>query len=224
MTDDLKQHEYWEREHGHRGYNHPVVRTFARQRIDYISSWCDLASLQNALDVGCGNGLSTFYMNEYIENIWAVDRSKRMLGQHPFRNMSKAILAEGHSLPFANDTIDLVYGWEILHHISDPSLVVSEMVRVSRLYVILAEPNPLNPAQFVFALLEHNHRWVLRYRLRFMCNLLESVGMKIKHISHGGTIFPNITPPWLANLLKHIPYRWPFGITNWVMGIKPDPP
>ena len=220
MTTTQRQRIYWETEHGFRTYDHPVVRYFASQRIDYIRTWLDLADVQSALDVGCGSGFSTYYMNQHVADVWAFDRSYRMLDDHPLKNQRRLALADALTLPFADDTFDLVYGWEILHHIASPEHVIAEMGRVSRRSVLVAEPNPLNPVQFAFALADPEHRWVLRYRLPYMRSLFENAGLRVLHASSGGWIFPNKTPMNLLPVLKRLPYRSPIGISNWVLGMK----
>lgn len=220
MTDDSLQHDYWEQEHGHREYNHPVVSAFARQRIAYIQQWLNLDNIQTALDVGCGNGFSTYYLSSYIPHILGVDRSQAMLNRHPAKQEKNLAIADGFQLPFRDSGFDLVYGWEIVHHISDPGIVVLEMARVSQRYVLLAEPNRNNPAQFAFALWDKEHRWVLRYSLGYMRQMFQSAGLKVVHAGCGGWLFPNVTPPWLLSLILKLPYRFPLGISNWVLGEK----
>lgn len=220
MTNDQKQREYFEKDQGFRTYEHPVVRAFAVQRLDYICTFLDLKAVKSALDVGCGSGFSTYYMEKYISDVWAVDQSSRMLAQHPLKSSDRLRVGDALNLPFANDSFDLVYGWEVLHHISEPSKAVAEMARVSRRYVLVAEPNPVNFAQFLFALIDSEHRWVLRYKLPYMHNLFESVNLRVEHSSSGGWVFPNKTPLWLLPLLQSIPYRSPLGISNWVLGSK----
>ena len=119
-----------------------------------------------------------------------------------------------------DNTFDLAYGWEILHHIAKPEHVIAEMARVSRKYVLVAEPNPLNLVQFAFALADAEHRWVLRYRLPYMRGLFEKAGLQVIHASSGGWIFPNKTPMSLLPVLCQVPYRSPIGISNWVLGSK----
>jgi SAM-dependent methyltransferase len=211
---------YWESEHGHRAYDHPVVRFFAMQRLDYIRQFLDLQQVHTALDVGCGNGFSTFYMHNYVPHIWAVDRSYHMLIRHPFKQAGRAILADAFTLPFPDKTFDLVYGWEVLHHIVDPTVVVAEMARVSRRYILVAEPNRSNLAQCAFALMDREHRLVLHYNRAFLRHVFTAAGLTVQHLSSGGWIFPNVTPQWLLPILGRLPYRWPFGITHWILGVR----
>jgi hypothetical protein len=53
-----------------------------------------------------------------------------------------------------------------------------------------------------------------------MRNLFEKAGLQIVHASAGGWIFPNKTPISLLPVLRHLPYRSPVGISNWVLGSK----
>lgn len=222
MSSDQEQRQYWEREHGHREYDHPVVRYFARQRIGFLSNWLDLSKVQCALDVGCGNGFSSYYLKDFVPEIWGIDVSHYMLKRNPFIKTKRFIQASGFRLPFADNSFDMVYAWEALHHISNPALIVEEMRRVSRKYILLAEPNRNHPAQFLFALVDHEHRWVLRYNKRYLIKIAETAGVSVRRIESAGWLFPNVTPVWLMPVIKILPYRFPLGISNWLLGVKQD--
>lgn len=224
MTTDARQVEYWEQDHGHRGFDHPIVRDFAMQRVRFIQSLLDLSEVQSALDVGCGNGFSTYYLREHISDIWAVDRSEFMLARHPLHSEGRLRQGDALSLPFEDGRFDLVYAWEVLHHIDNPVDAVKEMARVSRRYVLVAEPNPRNPAQYAFAWYDPEHRWVLRFNKRYMRGLFEAAGLRVLHCLSGGWIFPNKTPAFAMPLLKQMPYRFPLGISNWVLAVKDSVP
>jgi len=220
MTDDLKQWQYWEKEHGHREFDHPVVDFFAFQLMRFLFDILNVEEITTALDVGCGNGFSTFQMKKYLSNVFATDFSKFMLRRHPFHKKGVLALSNAAELPFRENQFALVYGWEVLHHISDPGTVVSEMARCSRRYVIVFEPNPINPAQFAFALMDPEHRWVLRYSRKYMQEIFRSAGLKTLAIGEGGWIFPNVTPLWLLSILAKLPYPGTFGISKWIIGVK----
>jgi SAM-dependent methyltransferase len=219
-TNDDRQRQYWDADPEYREFDHPVVSVFGRQRLDYLSAQLDLASIRTAIDVGCGDGFSTFYMHERIPTVFAVDRSAAMLRRHPMRRAGTVLRGDIMSLPLPDAAVDLAYCWEVLHHLSDPQAAVREMARVSRRYVLVAEPNRANPLQFAFALVDREHRWVLRYSLDYMRGLLRGAGLRVAHASSGGFILPNRTPPWLVGALRQLPYRSAIGISNWVIGEK----
>src|SRR5690606_38000534 len=118
-------------------------------------------------------------------------------------------------------SFDLVFAWELLHHVSEPWRVLGEMARTSRRWVIGFEPNPINPAQFAFACVDPAHRWVFRFRKHYLAEQYARAGLKVCHVSRGGWIFPNKTPEWLFALLRQVPYRLPFvGISSVIIAEK----
>jgi len=220
VTTDERQIAYWARDRGHRTHDHPVVQFFATQRVDFIERFLDLRNVTNALDVGCGNGFSTFYMRRRVRDIWASDRSHFMLSRHPLRSHGRLAAADAVALPFDDATFDLVYGWEVLHHMAEPVRAVREMARVSRRYVFLVEPNPWNAAQLAFALWDPEHRWVLRYTRKYMGRLCDEAGLKVLRVATGGWVLPNVTPHALLRVLGAMPYRFALGLSNWVFAAK----
>lgn len=218
-TNDHKQAVYWEADHNFRPYNHPVVTFFAKQRLDFLGTWLDFSAIRTTLDVGCGDGFSNYYVAQQLPAVFGGDRSWTMLSRNPAQN--RLVALDGYDLPFADSTFDLVYVWEVLHHIANPVVTVQEMARVSGEYVLLVEPNRYNPGQFGFALYDPEHRWVLRYSLNYLQQIAQDAGLTIVQAAVGGWIFPNKTPLWLFALLRHLPYHLPFiGISNWVLAKK----
>ncbi|MGD2252685.1 MAG: methyltransferase domain-containing protein [Anaerolineales bacterium] len=220
MGSESTDKEYFEVDRGYRNYDHPVVQVFMNQRIDYVRSWLDLSQIGRALDVGCGNGFSTYFFAQRVPDTWAIDASAFMLSRHPLRNTGKVSQADALQLPFADESFDLVYSWELLHHVDEPHLALAEMARVSRRYVMAAEPNRDHPLLFIRSALEPSRRPVLRFSSRFLKNQFRAAGLTIEHAGRGGWIFPNATPMWLLAVLEKLPYRTFLGISNWVLGTK----
>ncbi|MBF0363751.1 MAG: class I SAM-dependent methyltransferase [Oligoflexia bacterium] len=221
-TNDGRQRDYWQNDGCYRNYAHPVVEKFALQRLSYLAKLFPFEKIKSALDVGCGNGFSTYYMKKYVQEVWGLDSSSAMLSHHPLRGEGMLLIADARSIPFNDKTFDLVYGWEALHHISNPREVLLEMIRVSKRYLLIIEPNPVNIAQFLFAIVDREHRWVFRYRLSKMRLMLRNCNLKILAVKSGGWIFPNKTPLWLSSFLQKIPYESSFGISNWILAEKSE--
>ncbi len=213
-TNDDRQRRYWEESHGFRSCGHPVVRAFAIQRIRFVSRFVDLNTVSSVLDVGCGSGASSYYYGRFVREVHGVDRSRAMLARNPLPR-EYLHCADVTALPFEDDSFDLVNAWELLHHVEYPLQVVKEIVRVSREYVVLFEPNRYNPALAALALVDPEHRWILRYSMSFMRRLAEAAELDIEVSRVVGCIFPNKTPRFLAGLLERMPYRLPVvGISN----------
>jgi ubiquinone/menaquinone biosynthesis C-methylase UbiE len=216
-SDDQRQREYWETDPGIRDVHHPIVEGFARQRWEYLSKLLPLAEIDSALDVGAGNGFSTLYAPQGV-NAVAADGSTRYLQRNP---ANKRVQVNALELPFARDSFDLTFCWELLHHVETPHEALREMARVSKRWVMLFEPNPLNPAQAVFAVVDREHHWVLRYSERYVRQQLAQAGLVPRVIQRVGLIFPNRTPEWLYPVLRALPFRWPLiGISLLVIAEK----
>jgi SAM-dependent methyltransferase len=200
------QKQFWATNKNARGFDHPVVEFFARQRIDYVGRCIDLTKVRSAFDVGCGDGFATHYFAEIIPRVEGGDISELMLEHNPIdRESLKVIDAEDLDLP--DGAYDLVYLWEVLHHLKDPALAVREMSRVSKRYVVIFEPNRANVLQFLFGLLNPQERGTLRSSKAYLQALTRQAGLEIIACHYCGKIPPNKTPRWLFEVVKRLPFK-----------------
>jgi len=90
------------------------------------------------LDVGCGSGT---YLEWFVtqgfksENMYGIEPSREMLKIARERSKSKSKLIQGkaQSLPYPNDTFNIILCCQVLHHINKPSdriKAINEMKRV----------------------------------------------------------------------------------------------
>ena len=88
----------------HRPYFHPLIMDKVRQQLN-LKDKCD-----NALDVGCGSGLSTVALKELANNVTGIDGSEEMIAvankygdeQITYRH------APAEKLPFDEGSFDLI--------------------------------------------------------------------------------------------------------------------
>lgn len=200
------QERFWAVNKNARGFDHPVVERFARQRIDYVKRHIDLDTVDAAFDVGCGDGFATYYFSESVPLVEGGDVSDFMLEHNPIdRRLLKVIDAEDLDLP--DEAYDLVYTWEVLHHLKDPALAVREMSRVSRRYVVIFEPNRSNLLQFAFGLLNRQERGTLRSSKAYLEALTRQAGLEVIACDYCGKIPPNKTPRWLFEAVKRLSFE-----------------
>jgi SAM-dependent methyltransferase len=218
------QQQYWDVNKNPRGFDHPVVECFARQRIDYLKRYVDFAAVESAFDVGCGDGFATHYFEQLVQTVEGGDISELMLEHNPLdRRLLRVIDAEDLELP--DDAYDLVYMWDVLHHLRDPGAAVREMARVSRRYVILFEPNRANALQCAFGLLNRQERGTLRSSKTYLQGLVRQAGLEIVASDYCGKLPPNKTPEWLLGLVKRLPFQSSrlTGISVAIIARKADP-
>jgi ubiquinone/menaquinone biosynthesis C-methylase UbiE len=125
-----------------------VVDHYLEKRARFVIEHCPRGS---ALDVGCGTGALAIRLAEAGYELAGVDPSEGMLRVLEERTSSvRAVKGSGSSLPFGDDSFDLVLSVAVMHHIAAPEDVrrtLAEMVRVTRPggRVLVWDHNPRNP-------------------------------------------------------------------------------
>jgi ubiquinone/menaquinone biosynthesis C-methylase UbiE len=220
-ADDEAQAQYWEHEEGmYRPYDHEVALGFAEQRARYVRSVLPLSEVRSAVDVGAGNGMSTYCLEGDIEQIVSTDLSRRLLNSNPARIRMRT---DAYRLPFRDKSVDMAYAWELLHHVDTPRRVLAEMKRISRRYVLIFEPNRWNPAQVAFALLHKPDRMCLRNTRSYLVAEAEAAGLELIHHATVGWFTPNVPPVWLYRILRHLPFHVPLiGLSHFLALRCPD--
>ena len=91
---------------------------------------------QRVLDFGCGSGANTALLTGRGAHVWAIDISedllrlgRRRLAVSGREGQATFIAGSAHDLPFPDNSIDVVFGMAILHHL-DLDLVSREVRRV----------------------------------------------------------------------------------------------
>jgi SAM-dependent methyltransferase len=214
----MDQKIYWERPElsGRRHPANPAIREYVLPTIKVISDFIRLQPSVKLLDVGCGNGFFTFYFDKVCDTC-GVDFSEKMLALNP---VEKKMLMDAKDLKFKDDSFDVVFCHALLHHVEDIDRVVSEMKRVSRKYVVILEPNILNPLMFLFSIIKKEERGALRFSLSFLRKLIERNGLSMLASFSYGLIVPNKTPLFLLPVMRWFNFKQPFGMTNFLITQK----
>lgn len=209
MIDSQEQINYWtgegvvKRKHP----AHPVVAAFAQPKLAYILKHVNLPERPQLLDVGCGNGYFTYYLDQISPTI-GLDYAPAMLRLHPGQRLAQASAFE---LPFASQTFDLVFCSNLLHHLPEPVEAVREMQRVSRRYVVISEPNRNNPAILALGLVKSEERASLRFTLALLRSFAAEAGLKILAGATMGFVTPNRMPMPVVKLVAGLDAPNPFG-------------
>lgn len=200
------QAKYWEEHTSARHYSHPVVRLFAQQRLEYLTRYVDLQGVKTAFDVGCGDGFSSYYLDQVIDHVEGGDISSTMLKKNPLPR-ERLRIVDAESLPLTDGSFDLVSAWEVLHHVPNAQMVVREMARVARQWVVIFEPNRVNLLQFLFGTIVRAERGTLRSTRSFLTRICEQADLEIVRADYCGKIPPNKTPLFLLPMLRRLPFR-----------------
>lgn len=177
----------------------PAVREFVSSKIKIIQRFIPLRGV-NILDVGCGNGTFMHYFaSAPALKITGLDISDAMLSKNSSDNLIKA---SAEDLPFKNNSFDLVFEANLLHHTKNPEKILQEMKRVTKTYMVLIEPNRINPVMFLFSLFNKVERRGLRSSQKYIRYLLKRASLDLIYITSQGVITQNNTPKFLIPILK----------------------
>ncbi len=206
-----QQKAFWEAVKKRRAPDHPVVLAFAEPKLSFILDHLDVtgSSRPRMLEVGCGNGYFSHTFAKAFD-LTCLDFSRNMLEMHPLP-WDRKVVGDAEDLCFGDNSFDVVFCGNLLHHLEDPLVAVREMKRVARRNVVLIEPNTVNPLMFLFNLLKPEERGALKFTARYLKALGTGVSLRCRAQCAQGSIVPNKTPPQLLALLCAIDWAWPLG-------------
>lgn len=107
---------------------------------DILMKYLPLRDGMRILDVGCGNGIFTTFLGECVSgcDIMGVDIDENFIKDAlrritvGLKNNYTYLQADGFSLPFENETFDLVVSHTYLTSVSDPVKALKEKMRVAK--------------------------------------------------------------------------------------------
>ncbi len=114
--------------------------------IEFITQFAPLWGLGSILDLGCGTGRGVLGFQSRLEQVRVVGVEpvfallQQGVAKHGL-NRADIACADGLRLPLADASVDAACCFGVLHHVPDPSLVVREMLRVSRRAVFISDAN-----------------------------------------------------------------------------------
>jgi SAM-dependent methyltransferase len=115
-------------------YAHPPANT--AYPLEYAYHLLGDVSGRRVVDFGCGSGANTALLAGRGAHVWGIDISEDLLrlGQRRLEVSGRAdgatfIAGSAHDMPFPDNSIDVVFGIAILHHL-DLDLVSREVRRV----------------------------------------------------------------------------------------------
>jgi ubiquinone/menaquinone biosynthesis C-methylase UbiE len=125
---------------------------FAEMKVRLLKQY-ETDSTLNILDVGCGDGATELYFQQYFPNwkIDGIDISSESIKFAQRRDLTNSTFQvyDSFKFPFKEDSFDRVFIAGVLHHIAfnQHNLLVKEIFRVLKKNgkLFLYEHNPLNP-------------------------------------------------------------------------------
>lgn len=113
--------------------NHPIalLRAENKLRVPWIIR--EMGEEKKVLDIGCGAGILTNALAKKGHEVFGIDLSSSSLEVARKYDETKTVsyqTANGYSLPYPDRSFDVVCAMDLLEHVEEPRLVISEASRV----------------------------------------------------------------------------------------------
>lgn len=93
-----------------------------------------LSPNEKILDIGCGNGLVSLYLQKKGFDITALD-----VADLAYSPKIKVMVYNGENIPFADNQFDVALLLTVLHHTDSPEKVLKEAARVAKKILIIED-------------------------------------------------------------------------------------
>lgn len=157
------------------------------------------------LEIGCGDGFDSLFFSRKAKEVTGIDK----LNSHRWPELCqkqanlKLMTADAEKMPFANNSFDLVFAKDMLHHTASPERVMKEILRVTVPggKIMIIEANRYNPLFYFHLTLLLNHQHFNKRRFR---ELIKVAGgsEKIEFLEFEAHVLP--LPEFLRTLACHL--------------------
>lgn len=145
--------------------------------------------IENAFEIGCGEGYLTRYIDEMGINIHGADVSTKVIEvakkKYPHLKFSVCSI---YDLSDNIEKHDMIIASEVLEHLEQPSLALEEIKKSTKKYIILSVPNePFFRLANIFRLkylnrLGNTPGHINNWSKKEFQSLIESAGLKVLEI------------------------------------------
>lgn len=158
----------------------------------------------SVLEIAAGDGHYTNHLAKSF-SLQVADISEKMLKNNPLKE--NAVITGLPHTSFKDKSYDIVFVSNVLHHLEDENAAIIECKRIAKKYLVIIEPNRLNPFNFLVGLLIKNERKSLLYSKKYLDKKFYNSNLKILYYNRFGFLPPNNTPNMIFNLFKWLENR-----------------
>ncbi len=128
-------------------------------------------------ELGCGSGIYTKFLAKDFDHVIASDIDPQMIEIARKEVKCDYVVADATDIPLKDNTMDMVFGVSIIHHVKNRDRMFKEIRRVLKPngYLVFCEPNKLNPMTSVFQMLQKEDA-ISRFEAR---KFMKKYGFKI---------------------------------------------
>src|SRR3954452_11282700 len=154
---------------------------------------------RQALDLGCGAGLNLDHLSKYADPV-GTDFSEEALRFCMARGHKRICKADAAELPFHDEQFDIITALDVIEHLDDDLVALTELKRTMRPGGLLIISVPAYPLLWSYwdDILGHRRR----YTVGSMRDVVTKAGLRVRKVSYSNMII--LPPTVLVRVLKSL--------------------
>jgi ubiquinone/menaquinone biosynthesis C-methylase UbiE len=164
---------------------HPFRTYFEHHIVSLALEGVEGTEQMSCLDIGCGQGVTTYVLSKYFDKVIGVDFSygaiKTAQGFLKAMNVNnaRALVGDVDDLGLADDSIDIVHFKDFLHHTAQPLRALENLRGVSKKgRIVGAEVNGRSPIMSLFGRMAKHESGLLDSNREWLADLALAAGFK----------------------------------------------
>ena len=205
INKQIKEKEKWYNSDQIHSYDKGPYRFHLRKRIEYVKNvlreYVKSDRSKKNLDLGCGDGANLRWLANFSNNLCGTDynflrllRAKKNMTKEGIQ--VKFFLTEIMSLPFEENSFDIIFFNHVIEHIKDDLQALRNIYKITKKggLVIIGTPNEgalfWKFAYWIEPRIKRQTDHVNFYTAKSFMNLAKKAGFEVKHVEHIGWGIP----------------------------------
>ena len=155
------------------------------------------------LDLGCGRGDNAVLFLKKVKKVVGVDIEKWPEWQQIKLKNLKFIEADAQKLPFKDNSFDVVFTKDTLHHIDNKVQALKEIKRVTKKHglIYIVEYNRYNPIGYLHLVLPGNHD---HFSQKEFQKLIKKFFKRVKYRKVECRVYPFVKSEKVINIIHQL--------------------
>jgi len=206
---NANQQAHWDQRTFYRDAKDPAAEAFTAPKLEWFCERLGLDRDSTVLDVGAGTGMFTYWWSQRVDHVTGLELSENMIARSAVPELLQ--VGNAYEIPFPDDSFDVVFAGNLLHHLERPVDALREMGRVARRGVAICEPNRNHPPMAAFGVVSSVCRGLLHYSRHTLSGLATEAGLNVKTVRLHGYIYENRSPRASIPVAKRLEATLPGG-------------
>jgi ubiquinone/menaquinone biosynthesis C-methylase UbiE len=144
MQDAERQRQYYARTAAEYDLQHGTEKEHVLA-MHLLAAYIEHDGIRSVLDVGAGTGRAMSWLRDRVPalDVRGIEPVAELREQAYAKGLSreKLVAGDAYNLPFADDSVDLVCEFAVLHHVNRPEDAIAEMSRVASRALAISDCN-----------------------------------------------------------------------------------